>query len=184
MTETQAGGWGITAQLPPQIQRRMIAAEQEDRQAERDMAAERDQRYEEAANRALAMGITSAEARGEYPAPLELATVRLPADDKERAERTQAAIQHVLDAQRAQYQRELDWEKEHPPPPAGPPEKLHAFVAEPVLVASPIKRSTLTRSRHWQEWQERKAAAEAARRAVKADLDHGLIDGVVIHRDR
>jgi hypothetical protein len=110
MTETQAAGWDITSR--PRIQRRMIAADHEDRQAERDKKAAEAQQYEEAYNRALALGIANAEARGEYPSPMALATVRLPADDKEKAERTQAAIQHVLDTQRAQYQRELDWGKD------------------------------------------------------------------------
>jgi hypothetical protein len=169
-------GWGITAQLPPQIRRRMIDADHDDRQAERDAEAERDRRYEEAANRALALGIASAHARGEYPAPMELATVRLPADDKERDARTQAAIQHVLDTQRAQYQRELDWEKEHPSPPAGPPERLHVFFDDPVLQPpAPVARSAIglrifNRARRFGEAQRTKEAAERAAAASRDDF--------------
>src|SRR5690349_7879974 len=106
------------------------------------------------------------------------------ADDKERDARTQAAIQHVLDTQRAQYQRELAWEREHPPPPAGPPEKLHVFFDEPQLPApaarSAIGRKIAIRAHRWQQWQERKAAAEKARAAVKAELENGLIEGVTL----
>jgi hypothetical protein len=165
---------GLAAQLPRRIQRRMIDVDQEDRRLERDEKAAREQRHEEACNRALAMAIASAEASGSYPGPVELATVRLPADDKERAERTQAAIQHVLDTQRAQYQRELAWEKEHPAPPAGPPEKMHAFVDEPRLLA-PAARSAIglrifNRARRFHEAQRAKAAAEAAERRHRDDF--------------
>jgi hypothetical protein len=107
--------------------------------------------------------------------------MRLPADDEERDARTQSAIKFVLDTQRAQYQRELAWEKDHPRTPAGPPEKLHIeFIDDPNIIA-PVARSEIGwrifhRSRRWQEWLERKTAAENARRATLADRDLGLIN--------
>ena len=55
-------------------------------------------------------------------------------------------------------------------------------VGEPVIAASPIKWSIASRSRRWVEWQEKKKAAENARRAVEASRDLGLVDGVTLHR--
>jgi hypothetical protein len=179
-------GWGIAAQLPPQIQRRMIDADHDDREAERDEKAERERRHEEAADRVVALGIAAAHARGEYPAPMELAAMRLPADDKERDARTQAAIQHVLDTQRAQYQRELAWEKDHPRPPAGPPEKLHIeFVDDPNIIAPAARNATglkiFHRARRFQRLVEARRELEQAEKAAAASRnDYGLIDGVTL----
>jgi hypothetical protein len=65
----------------------------------------------------------------------------------------------------------------------GDPESLtHVMVGEPRIVSSPVKRTIASRSRRWQGWQEKKAAAEAARRAVEADRDLGLVDGVTFRR--
>jgi hypothetical protein len=64
----------------------------------------------------------------------------------------------------------------------GDPEPLHVEFGEPRIAISPIKRSILTRSRHWQEWQDKRKAAEAARRAVEAEHDLGLVDGVTFRR--
>jgi hypothetical protein len=63
----------------------------------------------------------------------------------------------------------------------GDPDPLHVEVGEPVIIASPIKRTIASRSRRWQEWQEKKRAAENARRAVEASRDLGLVDGVTLH---
>ena len=179
MTET--AGWGITAQLPPQIQRRMIDADHDDRQAERDEKAARERRHEEAADRVVALGIAAAHARGEYPEPMELAAMRLPADDKERDARTEAAIQHVLDTQRAQYQRELAWEKDHPRPPAGPPEKLHIeFVDDPELLVPASRSATgmkiFRRARAFRGLVEARRQLAAAERAAEASKnDYGFV---------
>jgi hypothetical protein len=179
-------GWGITAaQLPPRIQRRMIDADHDDRQAERDEKAARERRHEEAADRVVALGIAAAHARGEYPAPMELAAMRLPADDKERDARTRDAIDHVLAFQRAQYQRELAWEKDHPSPPAGPPEKLHVFFDEPRLPAPAARSATgrriAARARRFGAVLEaRKALAAAERAAAASKHDIGLVEGVVV----
>jgi len=188
MSETAPPGWGIAGQLPPRIQRRMIAAEHEDRQANRDAETEAARRHEEAYNRHLAAWMASTEARDEY-SPMTLATIALPADDQERAERTQAAIQHVLDTQRAQYQREQEWAEQHPAPPAGPPEPLHAFVAEPVLLEpvarSGIGRAMTTRARRLTAVIDaRKALKKAELDAETSKHDLGLVDGVTLRRER
>jgi hypothetical protein len=175
MTET--AGWGIPSWLPPQARRNLIQVDHDDRQAARDEDTELAQRREEAANRALALGIANARARGEDLALMELATLRLPADDEERAERTRDAIQYVIDTQREQDQRERAWEKDHPAPPAGPPEKLHVFFDEPRLPAptarSATGRAIATRARRFVDVLEARrklAAAEAAAQASKNDF--------------
>ena len=178
--------WGITAQqLPPRIQRRMIDADHDDRQAERDEHATRVRRHEEAADRALALAIAAAHARGEYPGPAELSQVRLPADDKERDERTRDAIQYVLDTQRAQWLRERDWERDHPPPPAGPPQRLHVFFDEPQLPAPAARSATglriFNRARHFHDLLAARRQLEAAEKAaIASSNDYGLVDGVVV----
>ena len=115
--------------------------------------------------------------------------MRLPADDKERDARTRDALQYVLDTQRAQYQRELAWEKDHPRPPTGPPEKLHAFVDDPVIQGSAARSEARgkirTRARKFRDLLDARAALERAEKAAwESRNDHGLPGGVVIHRDR
>jgi hypothetical protein len=160
---------GINPGLPPQIQRRMMLGRPAEIKAEKELATAQAQRAEEACNTAMTVYLEAANARGEYPSPAQLAAAALPATGEERDRRLRDALQFSLDGYRAQYEQEQQWEKDHPRPPTGPPEPLHVFVDDPVIVASPIKRTIASRSRHWQAWREKVAAAEAARRAVEAD---------------
>jgi hypothetical protein len=180
-----------TAWLPPQIQRRMVLNGADEIRPEKDLKAEEAQRAERAFNTAMTVYLEAANARGEYPSPMQLAAAALPATDEERDRRLQEALEFSLNGHRAQWLAE--WEKlqalakvqaELGAIVGQDGEKAHVEVAEPVIFSPPVKRTIASRSRHWQAWREKVAAAEAARRAVEADRDLGLVGDVVVRRGR
>ncbi len=167
MTET--AGWGTPSWLPPGIARRM--AQESAREAREAKQAEREQetRREQVRERAMSLYVQQAEARGEVVTAMQLATGQV----------TGRPIADVFAAAIAAGDRDdVITEARLNRLGHGEPKRVHVEVGEPVIAGSPVKRSIASRSRHWQEYLARKAAAEAARRAVDADRDHGLVDDV------
>jgi hypothetical protein len=173
MSET--AGWGVPDFLPPAVARRMLRDDAaETRQARLD-EAEREQLAEERHARAVTLAVQQAEARGEVLDTMALA--RGEVRGRSVSEILAAAVAASAVADRGDEMRV--WRDGH-----GEPEPVHVFVGEPVLAASPVKRTIASRSRRWQDWQDKRKAAEAARRAVEADRDLGLVDGAVVRRGR
>jgi hypothetical protein len=170
---TEVAGWGVPGFLPPAVVRRMARDDAaETRQARLD-EAEREQLAEERHARAVTLAVQQAEARGEVLDTMALA--RGEVRGRSIPEILAAAAAAGAAADRGDEMRA--WRDGH-----GQPEPLHVFVGEPVLAASPIKRTIASRSRRWQDWQEKRKVAEAARRAVEADRDLGLPGGAVVVR--
>ena len=105
MTET-SGGW-----LPSSLQLRMVRdAEREDhesRRAEKELQAVREQRAEDASNRALTLALEAAVAAGGYVNPVQ-AVAALPATDAERDQRARAALEFSLAGHRAEWLAEAE----------------------------------------------------------------------------
>ena len=167
---TEVAGWGAAPDfLPPSVARRALRDDAREAIAEKQAEAEREALAEERHSRAMTLYCQQAEARGEEISAVALATGKIRG----------RSVQDILTAAVAAADRaDVITEARLHRDGHGDPEPLHVEFGEPVIAVSPVKRSILTRSRHWQEWQEKKKAAEAARRAVEADRDLGLVDGV------
>jgi hypothetical protein len=169
-------GW-YAQQLPVRVRARI---EQEEAH-ERVLAAAEEQaradRAEEWHQRNLSLARDWAEARGDVVSALQLA----------RGEVRGRSIQDIFAGaiEASARQDAVDSARLHRDG-HGEPERLHVEVGEPQLhyAVTPAKRAVLNRSRRWREYQERRAAAEAARAALDAELDHGIIDGVELNRER
>jgi hypothetical protein len=153
---------------------------QEDAHERVQAAAEeqaRADRAEEWHQRNLAMAREQAEARGDVVSALQLA----------RGEVRGRSIQDIFAGaiEASARQDAVDAARLHREG-AGEPQKLHVEFGDPILhhAVTPAKRAILNRSRRWTEYRERRAAAEAARAALDAELDHGIIDGVQLNRER
>jgi hypothetical protein len=173
-------GWGAAPSfLPPAVAVRMRQSDAKEAIAAREAEAEQETRREELHQRALSLYAEQATARGELLSAVALATGQVRG----------RSIADILEAARLAGDREdLVTEARLRREGHGDPAQLtHVEVAEPVILTSPVKRSIASRSRRWQAWREKVAAAEAARRAVEADRaafasrnDIGLVDGVTI----
>jgi hypothetical protein len=156
-------------------------------QPEKDLKAEEARRAERAFNTAMTVYLEAANARGEYPSPMQVASAALPATDEERDRRLRDALEFSLSGHRAQWLAESEKlqalvkaQAEFGAIVGQDGERAHIEVGEPVIISSPVKRKIASRSRHWQDWQAKKKAAEAARRAVEAERDWGLVEGVTL----
>ena len=170
---TEIAGWGVPGFLPPAVARRALRDDAREAIESKRAEAERELLAEERRSRAMALYAEQAELRGEVVTAMQLATGQV----------SGRSIADILAAASAAADRDdvITAARLHRDG-HGEPERVHIEVGEPVIVASPVKRTIASRSRRWQDWQERKAAAEAAKRAVEADLDHGLVDGVTFRR--
>jgi len=128
--------------------------------AAREAEAEQEAHREALHQRALSLYAQQAEARGELLSAVALATGQVPG----------RTIGDILAAAVASADREdMVTEARLRREGHGDPEPLHVEVGEPLILASPVKRSIANRSRRWQAWRERVAEAEAARKAVEDD---------------
>jgi hypothetical protein len=187
MTETAASG--TPGWLPPRVAYGAMLEEHEEAREAKEAEAARARWREERTNQAVARYIAERRAGGEPVSPMTSAVIGVPDDQQECDSRARSALQLALGRFQSEYAEELAWEKDHPRPPAGPPEPLHVFIAEPRLPAPAARSATglriFNRARHFRDVLNARAALAAAQRAAEASKhDYGLVDGVVIHRDR
>jgi hypothetical protein len=164
MAEAEWLSMGSPSWLPATVRRAQYLEEQrearEAREAERERAAQLEQRHE----RAIASWRSQAEERGEFYSAMEIV--------QGNVGRT---IDEVLQSARAAMESEDNWAAARASREGAEP--VHVNFGEPNIITpvSPAKRSMLNRSRRFNEWRERQAAADAARKAMDADRDIGLV---------
>jgi hypothetical protein len=160
-------GWlamGNPPWLPPSVLRRQAIEEAHERAEAKRAEEARANRAEEQHQRALTLYREQAASRGEELSVLDVArglNVGRTVGEVLADAAMQADREDRLAAHRARYE---------------PVVPQHIDFSEPVVheTVSPARRSLLTRHRRFTEWQERKAEAEAARRQLAAEFDHGL----------
>jgi hypothetical protein len=168
-------GWGVPSFLPPAVAARALRDDAREALEARRAEDERERRAEERHSAAMALYAQQAEARGEVLDVMAMA----------RGEVRGRSVQDILAAAVAASEVEdrraemWAWQQGH-----GEPERLHVDVGEPRLLAPAARSATAMaifhRSRRFQDWLEKRKAAEAARRAVEAEHDWGLVDNVTV----
>src|SRR5690242_17139980 len=154
-------GWGSPSWLPAGVVRRQAQEDAREAIETRRAEADRERRTEERHAAAMELYRAQAEQRGEVLDVMAMA--RGEVRGRSVGDILAAAVAaSVVEDRRAEMRA---WQQGH-----GEPEKLHVeFVDAPVLLAPAARLSIAlriaSRSRHWQDWQEKRKAAEAARRA-------------------
>jgi hypothetical protein len=170
---SELAGWGRPSFLPPAVAARAARDEAREAIAARRAEDERERRTEERHAQALDAYRAQAEARGEVFDVLAMARGEVRGRTVPEILASAAAAAAAVD--RGDEMRA--WRDGH-----GEPEKLHIeFIDDPQLLPaarSETGRKIASRSRRFRDWQEKRKAAEAARRALESSLDHGLVEGV------
>jgi hypothetical protein len=161
VTETTAG-WGIAAELPVAIQRRMVLAEAEEHRIEREQAAERERLAEQRRQRAMTLAVQQAEARGEYVSALAIATGQVQG----------RTFEQIFAAAAEAGDREDQIAAARANREAG---RVHIEFGEPNIIHAPAARSSIGlriyhRARRFGEAQRTRAAAERAAEASRNDF--------------
>lgn len=165
----------LASLLPAGARMRMDREDAKADAAAKEAEREQETHREELRQRHLTLYREAAEQRGEVVDVLAMARGETPG---RALEDILAAARDAADRDDALSQARLTHQGREP---------VHVDVGEPVLLTPAARSARLriaSRSRHWQEWQQKKAAAEAARRAVEADRDLGLVENVHPRRRR
>jgi hypothetical protein len=173
MTELQAG-W-FAGQLPPRIAAQIAREDAREAVETRRSAEARELAAEQWRDRNMAMAREQAEARGEVISAMALATGQVPGRTVADIFRSALAASEREDAiAAARASREGT-------------QPVHINFDDPVIhhaPASPVKRAILNRSRRWNEYQERRRAAELARVAMEEENLIPLREAVQLNRER
>jgi hypothetical protein len=167
-------GWGTAPSfLPPAVAARATRDDAREAVEARHAEAERERQAEERHQRAIALYAQQAELWGEVVTAMQLATGQV----------SGRSIADILAAASAAADRDdvITAARMHREG-HGDPEPLHVEFGEPRILAPAARGSVgqkiASRSRRFTDWQEKRKAAEAARRALESSLDHGLVEGV------
>ena len=161
-------GWGSPAWLPAAARRQQAHEAAQEAVAAKAAADEKSRLAEEWHQRNMALYAEQAGLRGQEVSVIDLAAGRVSGRSVGAilGEAYQASLrQDAADAVRVQRHG------------TGAPQATEVFFGEPRLhqARSRAGRKMFNQTRRFAEWQQRKAAADAARKALDAELDWGYV---------
>jgi hypothetical protein len=174
---TELADWGIPPWLPERVARRCIREDALEAKAAREAEVTRGELAEARRAEVIAAYVSERHALGDTVDLLALA----------RGDSPGRSINEILTAAVAASAREdLVSDTKLRRDGHGVPALVHVEVGEPRILTGAARSSVgqriFNRERHWRDWQAAKKAADAARRAVEAEHEHGLPGGVTFRR--